>query len=789
MSAKNSAEHPAFLESFSNSRIFSFCLVLFIFLFSLLLLSLPRLNLDLPEISKEMEIQHDVFASFSFDVPDLILGRKNYEEYKAAFPDVYCFDDVAANTIRRNFHFFIDEVKRRSECELAGLLYVGNPDLSREDAKIVDGVKSLSTGLFNLLTSIADDETRCGEFYNAVNRILLDGIISDYERSNSGENQKCIIVDSQNRRSFPKNVRDLFTPEDASDRMIDYTVSISDTRIYGKELDLVFTSMFGLGNLSFSSEKKGELLDVSWKKEPLSLTNPVIHIRENEQILQCGSTVNDYSLMIYTEYAKLYRESVVGVFTFSNLFPKISLSLILLIFSCIYVENVHPEVIRNNHSVMLITFIIVLSLVCNRVFVEVYQKVIPVFDRSVSVKLCYVLPLAIPSLIISAIYGGRTALFAGLYVSGVSAIALGNSFETVLTGLFVSGVCAISVRRVYDYSHFLWKAILASSITTIICSLFFKNVAEYGNYFKNEDWNQLGIDIAVPFATGIASAVVAAFSIMLLDWFRSIASNMSFLTMTSRDHALLKRLQMEAPGTYHHSERVALLAEKAAVDIGAKAMKVQAYALFHDIGKINNPTMFTENDPGKKAHKNLSPQESAAIIRKHVEDGVRTAKHWGLKVHIQRAIQQHHGDDLILYFYDKEYKRTGTVPDRNDFAYKGPLPEEKEIAILMLADCCEAAMASIREPDENAIRECVQDIIVGKIRRHQLDNSRLTMRELAMIRDSFIKSFVSMGHTRIVYQIDPEVSGDTSTRIALPPVSDISGAKLPESPVKSEKTE
>ena len=149
--------------------------------------------------------------------------------------------------------------------------------------------------------------------------------------------------------------------------------------------------------------------------------------------------------------------------------------------------------------------------------------------------------------------------------------------------------------------------------------------------------------------------------------------------------------------------------------------------------------------------KDLSPSESAEIIRNHVEYGVQLAKRYKLKTPIRRAIRCHHGNDFISFFYEKEKERTGNVPPEEPFRYPGPLPEELECVILMLADCCEAAVCSLSDPTEENVRAMVEKIFNGKMLRRQLDAAGITMAQLTKIRESFLKTLKSMSHTRISY--------------------------------------
>lgn len=237
----------------------------------------------------------------------------------------------------------------------------------------------------------------------------------------------------------------------------------------------------------------------------------------------------------------------------------------------------------------------------------------------------------------------------------------------------------------------------------------------------------------------------------VLESFLGVTTNMTFLAYTDRNHPLLKRLQMEAPGTYHHCERVASIAEKAATVIGCNPWKVQACALFHDIGKLSDPGKFTENSGGTNCFDNLSPEESAAIIRKHVSYGLELARKYKLKPSLRTSIACHHGTDFISFFYQLAKKDHPETVSESDFRYEGPLPQNKENTILMLADCCEAALRSSAMPTPEEVYQKVDEIFQHKYLHGQLNDSILTFEELNQIKESFVNTLITMNHVRIAY--------------------------------------
>uniref|UniRef100_A0A7V3J9M0 HDIG domain-containing protein n=1 Tax=candidate division CPR3 bacterium TaxID=2268181 RepID=A0A7V3J9M0_UNCC3 len=224
------------------------------------------------------------------------------------------------------------------------------------------------------------------------------------------------------------------------------------------------------------------------------------------------------------------------------------------------------------------------------------------------------------------------------------------------------------------------------------------------------------------------------------------------LKLNNLTHPLLLRLSAEAPGTYHHSILVADLSSKAAKVIGADSLLCRVASYFHDIGKLKNPALFVENSKNEQNNQDLDLLENAKFIKNHVEDGIRLAKDAHLPQTIINLIAQHHGTSLCSYFYDLA-KSKGTEGIRKaDFRYKGPKPQTKEAAIVMLADALEAK-ARVKD-NSSSIKDLVEETFADKINDGQLNESTLSERELFKLKQSFIKTLESMAHQRIEYTVN-----------------------------------
>jgi putative nucleotidyltransferase with HDIG domain len=263
-----------------------------------------------------------------------------------------------------------------------------------------------------------------------------------------------------------------------------------------------------------------------------------------------------------------------------------------------------------------------------------------------------------------------------------------------------------------------------------------------------------------------------------------LTTDISWLELSDLNHKLLRRMQLEAPGTFHHSLVVAALAEAAAEKIGANAPMCRVCSYFHDVGKLKKPGYFIENqhEGAENPHDGLTPTMSSLIITAHVKDGIDLAVKHKLNPRIIEVIQEHHGDSLVAYFYrraqeqkklelekvDRKLENPEDLPvvDEKNFRYPGPRPRTRESGIIALADTIESASRTLGKPTPAKIRALVDDLVRAKIQDGQLDKCPLTLQDLALVKDSFANTLRSMLHSRIDYPKDEDRSTLTNRRPA-----------------------
>ncbi len=366
----------------------------------------------------------------------------------------------------------------------------------------------------------------------------------------------------------------------------------------------------------------------------------------------------------------------------------------------------------------------------------------------------FLVPHALAVLLAGILLGGSAAICLGFWNSFAIAVLLDQSFLVFAMGMLVSITATCTARNVHRRSSLfragLW--ICAVKILYVLLLALMNQQAITGLA------GQLGCVIL----SGVLSTVLTLLLIPIFEKLFKITTDITLLELSDMGHPLLQKMAMQAPGTYHHSLMVATLAQNAAEAIGANSLLIRVCAYYHDIGKMAKPEFFTENIQHKEnPHDELSPHMSALVISSHVKEGLTLAKRHKLPQPILDAIEQHHGNGLISFFYHKAKTQAGDsaanmadLINDSDFRYGGAPAVSPEMAILSLADASEAASRSIEKPTPQKISNLLDDIFAMKIRDGQMDYANLTMAEIKVVKQSLIFSLSNMLHGRIPYPKD-----------------------------------
>jgi cyclic-di-AMP phosphodiesterase PgpH len=417
-------------------------------------------------------------------------------------------------------------------------------------------------------------------------------------------------------------------------------------------------------------------------------------------------------------------------------------------------------------------------------------------------------PYALAPLLLSVLLGRNHGLYAAVFVSLWSSVLFGKSDAPILvnapvlvTGM-ISGFTAVYLTLQVRRRSKLVRAGLGAGAAIWILSLTFGYIGPINLFPPTaNDWGLIGLQSAFAIGNGLVTATIVGGVIPMLEPLFQITTDISWLEASDLNHPLLRRMTIEAPGTYHHSLVVANLAEAAAEAIGANATLCRVCAYFHDVGKLVKPDYFTENmNFERNPHEDLAPTMSALIIIAHVKEGVDLALKHKLNQRIIDIIQEHHGTSLVYYFYKRALQmhedaraggkimkmRQDDIPEvrEESFRYSGPKPQTKESAIVSLADAAESASRSLEKPTPAKIEQLVNDIIDQRISDRQLDECDLTLRDIRVIAERFRFTLMTMLHSRIAYPRQetkttalrddsprPDVMATTRKPASAPPVS------------------
>ncbi|MDQ6765073.1 MAG: HDIG domain-containing protein [Verrucomicrobiota bacterium] len=378
-------------------------------------------------------------------------------------------------------------------------------------------------------------------------------------------------------------------------------------------------------------------------------------------------------------------------------------------------------------------------------------------------------PYAFAPLVLSVLLGRNHGLYAAIFVSLWTRLLFGSFDAPLLACAVISGFTAVYLTLQVRKRSRLIRAGLGVGIAIWLSALAFGFIGPIDLFTpRANDWQMLGLQSALAIGNGIVTATIVGGVLPILEHFFRITTDISWLEASDLNHPLLRRMTIEAPGTYHHSLVVANLAEAAAEAIGANATLCRVCSYFHDVGKLVKPEYFTENmNFERNPHDDLAPTMSALIIMAHVKEGVDLALKHDLNRQIIDVIQQHHGTSLVYYFYKRALQqqedakaggkimsmREGDVPEvsQESFRYGGPKPQTKENAIISLADMVESASRSLEKPTPQKIEQLVSDLIAQRIADRQLDECDLTLAELRTIAERFRFTLMTMLHTRIAY--------------------------------------
>ncbi|HEX6791044.1 MAG TPA: HDIG domain-containing protein, partial [Candidatus Krumholzibacteria bacterium] len=357
----------------------------------------------------------------------------------------------------------------------------------------------------------------------------------------------------------------------------------------------------------------------------------------------------------------------------------------------------------------------------------------------------YLAPVAFVSVTLAALFDFRLGLVAGAFAAALPAVAtpglVGPSFVGWMAG--AAGVAGIERMRARSRGYSVFVFVAGAYALGIVA-------VQAGEL---DPWRGLARDAMWGAVNGLFTGLATVFLLPVFEQLFNRASRFTLLELTDLNKPILKRLNMEAHGTYHHSMLLGNLVDAIATEIGADALRARVMAYYHDIGKIFKPEYFAENqEPGFNRHEKITPQMSALILMSHVKDGVELARQEKLPEVIIDGIREHHGTTVMAYFYQKALETDSHASvNRDDFRYPGPRPRSREAAILMCADTVEAAARSLKDPSPAHIRSLVTRLVDLRAQEGELDDSGITLHDLGVIKERLVTMLTTVHQRRVAY--------------------------------------
>jgi cyclic-di-AMP phosphodiesterase PgpH len=742
--------------------LLGFCLGLF------LVLLYPSLSIRQYKYALGDVVEHDIKAPEDFFIEDEEASRELQRKAVAAVLTVYDYDTTLVTSLIQHVDTAFEEMRQRSQTrDEATAIGIGNdiqtpPAPPEATDTAMDNPQaafettlglSLSGGAFALLKEADFSRQLQRDLNRILSEIMKNGVVANKELLLREADKGITIreLPSQKER-LVKNLHHFYGPDQAKTmvRIVGQPI-LKDHEYALVNLVVDLVQRLVQPNISLNrheTEARKQLAVVQ--------TKPILYkIKAGEMLLREGERVTAAHIVKLQALAEQARSE--------KLLARLSgggLLLICLLLTAYYVGLQHTPAVGGEHdrNLLFCAFLLAVLLIVTKfagILTEAWTNA-AIFSIPAT-SLVYGIPLACGAMTLCLFLGPALAHTFGLVLAVCSAIILHNRFELFIYFWLSSVIAAYWTQSCRERQLIIQAGLKIGLVNVILATaidLYFGEVTAYRLL-----WNAVFAFMGGAFA-GIITIGVAPAIEMLFHY----TTDITLLERANLDRPLLRRLMIEAPGTYHHSVIVGSLVEAAATEIGANPLLAKVCGYYHDIGKIKKPLYFIENQANaRNRHDKLAPSMSALILSAHVKEGVEIARQHKLGTAIIDAIKQHHGTSLISYFYEKAKQLRGEENvNVSDFRYPGPKPQTKEAGLVMLADVVEAASRTLENPTPARIQGLVQNLINKIFSDGQLDDCELTLKDLHRIARSFYKILNGIHHHRIEYAEAPSLSQDKS---------------------------
>lgn len=494
---------------------------------------------------------------------------------------------------------------------------------------------------------------------------------------------------------------------------------------------------FLVPNLIYSAELTGE--EIEHARNNVSRYTGIVN--EDERIIAKHERVTKETILKLESYKEAKGEVKGGEeFLLQGIGKFIHIALVISLLVA-YLFLFRKRIFFDNQKIILFSIIIL--------FVSFITFLINQVEVQAPVQFLIFIPAA--SMLITIMFDSRVGFYSTVILTLVTGALRGNDYTFMAMNLIAGGIAVYSVRDIKNRSQ-IFRSFL------FILIGYFLSILSFG-LERFAAWNDLIIEFAFAASNSLISPVLTYGLLIFFERIFRITTDLTLLELSNFDRPLLKELARKAPGTFNHSMTIGTIAEAAAEKTGANPLLARVGSYYHDIGKTITPQNFVENQlDNQNVHENLKPEESVQLITNHIEEGVELARENNLPYEVIDFIPMHHGTNIISFFYDSAKKLYGEENvDINDYRYKGPKPNTKETAIVMLADGCESAVRSIDEPDNEKVKNVIDNIFKARLEDGQLDEAPVTLNDITRMKAEFINILVGQHHKRIKYPKQKEI--------------------------------
>jgi putative nucleotidyltransferase with HDIG domain len=600
----------------------------------------------------------------------------------------------------------------------------------------------ISNGAYNILYKFQFSKQIANKIQAIVGKILSNGVVANKEILITEESKGITLrtINSDEEKTI-NNLKAIYGPDQAK----------AMVRIEGQPL--LKKLNYNLSNLIVDISQRLVQPNITLNKnetekrilEAGSKIMPVLYqIKAGEMIVREGERVDKIKLIKLTSLKEQTVEK--NIYMSGTGTAMLTCFLILVIYYLFLKDHKKLKNDHNTHMIFLALGLI-LHLVFAKIVIYIAQVSQPEMALEIAASSFYmVVPIQAGAMIVCLFLGFDIAIFFTVLLSVLATLAFGGSFQVFIFFFFTSITAAYWINERQERKNFIiagFKLAVFNSILAI--ALGFYSMAQPAPIL-------LAKEVVFAFCGGLFAAILTIGFTPLIEIIFNYTTAGKLLEFSNLDQPLIKKLMIEAPGTYNHSVIVATLAEAAASATSANCLQAKVMGYYHDIGKLDKTMYFIENQAdGKNRHDKLSPSMSALILIQHVKKGVELAKKYKLGNEILEGIIQHHGTSLIKYFYNKSLKSGNDKVNEEDFRYPGPKPQTREAGIVMLADVVEAAVRALERPTPSRIQGRVKELINDIFADGQLEECELTLKDLHQIAKSFNNILTSIYHSRIEY--------------------------------------